>query len=116
RVLLFRPKTWKDWLPPLGRKGASGPTWWIYVVFHLLDEGTLLGYSVDVAPMTDPQKRIDIVTRLLDECQKFGFERPRSKVLPVTNNYSRLSAFKRICKVEQEQGIDAEVARKAVTT
>jgi hypothetical protein len=112
RCILFRPKAWKDWLPPLGLKGASGASWWICVDIRLYDDGTLLGYSVDVAPMTDPQKRVEIVNRLLDECHNFGFERPKSKT--VSNNWSRVSAFKRILKWNEDEEPEPDKLREVV--
>jgi hypothetical protein len=112
RCILFRPKTWKDWLPPLGPKGASGPNWWICVDIRLYDDGTLLGYSVDVAPMIDPQKRVEIVSKLLDECHTFGFERPKSKT--ISNNWSRVSAFKRILQWNEDEEPEPDKLREVV--
>lgn len=112
RCILFRPKTWKDWLPPLGPKGASDPSWWVCAVIRLYDDGTLLGYTVDLAPMTDPQKRIEIGTRLLDECHAFGLERSKSKA--VSNNWSRVSAFKRILQWNEDEEPEPDALRDAV--
>ncbi len=45
--------------------------------------------------MDDPAKRIEIATKLLDECTSFGFKRSTSRH-GVKNNYSRISAVETI--------------------
>ena len=70
----FLPKAWLEWLPPLASTGD--PQWWIYGVLHSRDGG--LSYFMDMTPMDDPVKRVEIATKLLEECPGFGFKRPKS--------------------------------------
>jgi hypothetical protein len=107
----FVPKEWLEWLPQLGINAASRS--WIYVCLHS-EEGRLY-YAVEVAPMKDLAKRIEIVTKLLDECSRFGFKRPkRSKDKEVKNNYSRISTAESILEWEKEAEPKPEVIRSAV--
>ena len=87
----FVPKAWLEWLPPLARSG--NPRSWIS--FRLGWDVDRLFCSVEMAPMDDPVKRVEIATKLLDECTSFGFKRSKSRH-GVKNNYSRVSTVETI--------------------
>lgn len=98
--ILFAPKEWSTWLPPLGPKNDSQ---WIYVHLHLYEDGTL-GYFLEMAPMAESAKRIEICKKLLERCAEFGFKRPKAK--EVKNAYSRISSFETIMKLGEDEEAD----------
>ena len=60
----------------------------------------------------DPTKRIEIASKLLQECPSFGFKRPKGKQLK--NNYSRVSAVETILKWDEDEEPESDVIRGAV--
>jgi hypothetical protein len=106
--LHFVPKAWLEWLPPLALRVDSRS--WIYA--SLFDPGDRLLCAVHMAPMSDPTKRIEIATKLLDECTGFGFKHPKSK--QVKNNYSRVSAVETILQWDEHDEPESDGIRAAV--
>ena len=108
-ALGFVPKAWLEWLPPLASRG--NPRSWISVRLGL-DIDRLL-CSVEMTPMDDPAKRIEIATKLLDECRGCGFKRPKSWH-GVKNNYSRVSAVETILQWSEGGEPKSDAIRAAV--
>jgi serine/threonine protein kinase len=108
-AILFMPSAWLKWLPKLGDRGD--PQRWIYGV--LGGRNGKLNFCVDVAPMVDPTKRVEIVKKLLEACPTLGFKLPRSAAKPVKNNYSRITAAERVWDGDEDD-YDPEEIRKDV--
>jgi hypothetical protein len=104
----FVPKAWLDWLPQLSSRGD--PQSWIHAYFWWA--GDRLRCGVDMGPMKDPAKRVEIATNLLDQCVACGFRRPRSK--EVKNNVSRIAAVETILQWSEDDKPEPEKVREAV--
>ena len=84
---------------------------WIYA--FLTKRVDRLLFSVEMTPMDDPAKRIEIATKLLDECPGLGFKRPKSWH-GVKNNYSRVSAVETILQWSEAGEPKSDAIRVAV--
>jgi hypothetical protein len=90
--LIFAPKQWLDWLPPIGKDTLRS---WLYVrLFFERDkksEKTKLGYAVEMTPLTDGATWEEIFKKLVSKSADFGFKPPKPR-----NGYnvrSRISSF-----------------------
>jgi hypothetical protein len=105
----FVPKAWLDWLPQLGIKGNLRS--WIHV--RLASNYGRLGYAVEMAPMRDLAKRIEIVPELRAKCSGFGFTPARAK--EVKNSQCRISAVQSILEWDEDDDPAPEGIRVAAT-
>jgi hypothetical protein len=108
--ILFMPSAWLAWLPKLGDRGDRQR--WIYCVLGA--RNGRLRFCVDVAPMTDPTKRKEMVKQLLDVCPTLGFKLPRGAATKeVRNIYSRVTAAEEFGTWDEDD-YDLEAIRDAV--
>jgi hypothetical protein len=110
-AVFLLPKDWLGWLPQLGLK--SDREWWIYVRLNVQKGG--IEYSLDVAPFTEVAKRVEVVTKLLEECPRIEFERPKSAAKQIKNNYSRLTASENILQWGEDEEPEPAAIRASVT-
>lgn len=108
-VIDFVPKTWLEWLPPVGLDRKDDPRSWFILRFELY--GDKLDFYVEVRRMADLRKRREIVEKLITEGPRFGFKHSGREV---KDNYTRVSGRERVVKWNEDDVPEPDAIRVAV--
>ena len=110
--LLFVPKTWLEWLPPIGVR--DDPRRWIYVLIYSRYGKLVCG--LDMSPMKDPKSKKRSSPGYSRKHESgLEFKRPKSHGKdPFKNNFCGITATDCIARWEEDEDPEPEEIRDAV--
>lgn len=108
----FVPKTWTEWLPPLGTNSKEYPQSWFVLRLEVQEHKCKLTFYAEIRKMVDPALRRAIVATLFAEGSKHGLKRVTSR--EPTGFYTRVSSRECVLEWGDDDEPDDATIRTAV--
>jgi len=112
RRIFFVPKSWIEWLPPVGLDDKENPQAWIVFRFYVYSE--MLEFVIQVRKTSNQSKRNEIVKKLISELPKFGFKPSKASLKNENSPRTRVTGSDAVLKWSEEEEPEFEIVGVAV--